>query len=233
MSILSVKDLSIHIRSARPVDGVSFDIAAGECFALLGESGCGKSMTALGLMRLLPAAAEVAGGGHVRGPRVAGAARIRHARHSRRRHRHDLPGAGTSLNPVLTVGRQIVEALELHSTLRGAAARERAAELLDQVGIPDPRRRLDEYPFQLSGGLQPARDDRHRAGRRAAPPDRRRADHGARRDDTGAGAGPARRLAAHAGHGAAADHPRPRRGGAHGRPHRRHVCRATGGGGAA
>ena len=62
MSILSVKDLSIHIRSARPVDGVSFDIAPGECFTLLGESGCGKSMTALGLMRLLPAAAEVAGG---------------------------------------------------------------------------------------------------------------------------------------------------------------------------
>jgi peptide/nickel transport system ATP-binding protein len=60
----------------------------------------------------------------------------------------------TSLNPVLTVGRQIVEALELHSTLRGAAARARAGELLDQVGIPDPRRRLDEFPFQLSGGLR-------------------------------------------------------------------------------
>ncbi|MCX7150823.1 MAG: ATP-binding cassette domain-containing protein, partial [Rhodocyclales bacterium] len=57
--MLSVRDLSIHIGAARPVDGVSFDIAAGECFALLGESGCGKSMTALGIMRLLPAAAQV------------------------------------------------------------------------------------------------------------------------------------------------------------------------------
>jgi peptide/nickel transport system ATP-binding protein len=155
MSILSVKDLSIHIRSARPVDGVSFDIAAGECFTLLGESGCGKSMTALGLMRLLPAAAEVAGGS----VRFEGTDLLALPESGMR----DIRGGGigmifqepaTSLNPVLTVGRQIVEALELHSTLRGAAARERAAELLDQVGIPDPRRRLDEFPFQLSGGLR-------------------------------------------------------------------------------
>jgi len=155
MSILSVKDLSIHIRSARPVDGVSFDIAPGECFTLLGESGCGKSMTALGLMRLLPAAAEVAGGSVM----FAGRELLALPESGMR----DIRGGGigmifqepaTSLNPVLTVGRQIVEALELHSTLRGAAARERAEELLAQVGIPDPRRRLDEFPFQLSGGLR-------------------------------------------------------------------------------
>ena len=155
MSILSVTDLAIHIGAARPVGGVSFDIAPGECFTLLGESGCGKSMTALGLMRLLPAAAEVASGSvsfEGRDLLVLPESGMR-----------DIRGGGigmifqepaTSLNPVLTVGRQIGEALELHAGLRGAAARERAEELLNQVGIPDPRRRLGEYPFQLSGGLR-------------------------------------------------------------------------------
>ena len=153
--ILSVTDLAIHIGAARPVDGVSFDIAAGECFALLGESGCGKSMTALGIMRLLPAAAQVTGGA----VEFEGGDLLALAESGMR----EIRGGGigmifqepaTSLNPVLSVGRQIVEALELHSALRGTAARARAGELLDQVGIPDPLRRLDEYPFQLSGGLR-------------------------------------------------------------------------------
>jgi peptide/nickel transport system ATP-binding protein len=162
--VLAVRDLSIRIPqgdllrgvgTARPVDGISFDIAAGECFALLGESGCGKSMTALGLMRLLPAAAQVHGGSvefegrellalpeaDMREVRGGGIGMI-------------FQEPATSLNPVLTVGSQIVEALELHAALRGEAARARAEELLDQVGIPDPKRRLDEYPFQLSGGLR-------------------------------------------------------------------------------
>ena len=155
MSIVSVRDLSIQIGAARPVDGISFDIAAGECFALLGESGCGKSMTALGIMRLLPAAAQVTGGTVA----FQGNDLLALPESGMR----DIRGGGigmifqepaTSLNPVLTVGRQIVEALELHAGLRGAAARARAGELLDQVGIPDPLRRLDEYPFQLSGGLR-------------------------------------------------------------------------------
>ncbi|MDP1612960.1 MAG: ABC transporter ATP-binding protein [Sulfuritalea sp.] len=181
--ILAVKDLAIDIRAARPVDGVSFDIAAGECFALLGESGCGKSMTALGIMRLLPPAArarsgtvnfegrdllalpesgmrDIRGGAHYDPPRSsAGLAAPPGGAHAA----SGRPSGGmamifqepaTSLNPVLTVGRQIVEALELHAGLRGAAAKTRAAELLDQVGIPDARRRLDEFPFQLSGGLR-------------------------------------------------------------------------------
>ena len=155
MSILAVTDLAIHIGAARPVDGISFDIAAGECYALLGESGCGKSMTALGIMRLLPAAARVASGS----VNFEGGDLLALPESGMR----DIRGGGigmifqepaTSLNPVLTVGRQIVEALELHTALRGATARARAAELLDQVGIPDPLRRLDEYPFQLSGGLR-------------------------------------------------------------------------------
>jgi len=155
MSVLAVRDLAIHIGNARPVDGVSFDIAPGECYALLGESGCGKSMTALGLMRLLPPGARAASGT----VSFAGRELLALPEASMREYRGGQIGMifqepATSLNPVLTVGRQIFEALELHSALRGEAARERAAQLLDQVGIPDPARRLDEFPFQLSGGLR-------------------------------------------------------------------------------
>jgi peptide/nickel transport system ATP-binding protein len=126
MSILAVTDLAIHIGAARPVDGISFDIAAGECYALLGESGCGKSMTALGIMRLLPAAARVASGS----VNFEGGDLLALPESGMR----DIRGGGigmifqepaTSLNPVLTVGRQIVEALELHTALRGATARAR------------------------------------------------------------------------------------------------------------
>ena len=153
--VLAVCDLAIHIGAARPVDGISFDIAAGECYALLGESGCGKSMTALGLMRLLPPGARATSGT----VSFAGRELLALPESGMR----DIRGGGigmifqepaTSLNPVLTVGRQIVEALELHSALRGEQARQRAEELLDQVGIPDAKRRLDEFPFQLSGGLR-------------------------------------------------------------------------------
>lgn len=138
-----------------PVDGVSFDIAPGETFALLGESGSGKSLTALSIMRLLPDGVDVTGGQirfdgsdllalpeqamrDVRGRRIA----------------MIFQEPGTSLDPVMTVGDQIREVLERHLGLRGAAADTRALELLDAVGIPDPRRRLDEFPFQLSGGMK-------------------------------------------------------------------------------
>ncbi|MCF8178846.1 MAG: ABC transporter ATP-binding protein [Sulfuritalea sp.] len=155
MSIVDVKDLAIHIGAARPVDGISLAIEAGECYALLGESGCGKSMTALGLMRLLPPGAQVISGA----VNFDGTDLLRLPESGMR----EVRGGGigmifqepaTSLNPVLTVGRQIVEALQLHAGLKDDAARKRAVELLDQVGIPDPVRRLDEYPFQLSGGLR-------------------------------------------------------------------------------
>ncbi len=149
--LLSVRDLAVAIGSAKPVDGISFDIARGETFALLGESGCGKSMTALTLMRLLPNVARIAGGRvaleaddllalpeyRMRGIRGGGMAMI-------------FQEPATSLNPVTTIGRQIGEALSLHAGDGGA----RALELLGAVGIPDPRRRLDEYPFQLSGGMK-------------------------------------------------------------------------------
>lgn len=137
------------------VDRVSFEIAPGETFALVGESGCGKSVTALSLMRLLPDAAQIAAG-EVRLDQIdlldLPEAAMRSVRGRRVAMIFQEPT--TSLNPVMTVGQQIEEVLRRHRELRGAAARARAIELLSAVGIPDPARRLDDYPFQLSGGMK-------------------------------------------------------------------------------
>ena len=137
------------------VDGISFAVSAGETFALLGESGCGKSVTAQGIMRLLPPAGHV-GGGSVR---LAGEelltlpeAEMRRLRGARMAMIFQEPA--TSLNPVMTVGDQIGEVLARHLGLRGEPARQRMLELLRQVGIADPERRLGEYPFQFSGGMK-------------------------------------------------------------------------------
>ncbi|MBD5803542.1 Glutathione import ATP-binding protein GsiA [Azoarcus sp. Aa7] len=157
--LLDVRDLRVQIgavaRPVRPVDGVGFSIAAGETFALLGESGCGKSMTALALLRLLPDAGRIVGGE----VRFAGdellarsEAGMREVRGGRIAMIFQEPS--TSLNPVMTVMAQIGEVLARHRGLRGAAARAEAQRLLDAVGIPDAGRRLDDYPFQFSGGMK-------------------------------------------------------------------------------
>ena len=137
------------------VDGISFAIAKGETFALLGESGCGKSATAQGIMRLLPVAGRIVGGNvAMEGEELLGLseADMRAWRGGRMAMIFQEPA--TSLNPVLTVGRQIGEVLERHLGMGGVPARERMLGLLRQVGIADPERRLDEYPFQLSGGMK-------------------------------------------------------------------------------
>jgi peptide/nickel transport system ATP-binding protein len=159
MSLLRVESLKTALASAagvvRAVDDVTFEVAAGETFALLGESGCGKSMTALSLMRLLPDAGSIVGGRILLGGRdllALSESEMREVRGSELAMIFQEPA--TSLNPVLTVGEQIVEILERHASMKGAAARRRALELVAAVGIPDPGRRLDEYPFQLSGGMK-------------------------------------------------------------------------------
>ncbi len=139
----------------RAVDDISFDVDAGETFALLGESGCGKSMTALSILRLLPDAGRIAGGSvHFDGVDLLALseAQMRDVRGGDIAMIFQEPA--TSLNPVLTVGQQIAEVLVRHSDIAPRELMSRAAELLDRVGIPDARRRLDEYPFQLSGGMK-------------------------------------------------------------------------------
>lgn len=156
-SVLRVDDLRCYLGSdqhpVRAVDGVSFDIEPGQTFALLGESGCGKSMTALSLMRLLPVSGRIRQGRvefqgrdllrisetEMRGVRGRGISMI-------------FQEPMTSLNPVLTVGRQIMESMRQPSGSK--SARTKAVELLDLVGIAGPEKRLDEYPHQLSGGMK-------------------------------------------------------------------------------
>ena len=157
--LLTVDALRIAFASGRQpltaVDGIDFQLAAGETLALLGESGCGKSACALALLRLLPAAGRIVAGT----VRFSGQDVLRLPESEMRA----LRGGGmamifqepaTSLNPVLTVGRQIGEVLARHLGLSGPAQTERALALLSAVGIADPQRRLGEYPFQLSGGMK-------------------------------------------------------------------------------
>jgi peptide/nickel transport system ATP-binding protein len=159
MPLLDVEHLQTHFRTPdginRAVDGVSFHVDEGETLAIVGESGCGKSVTALSLLRLI---AEPPG-------KIAGAitfagrdllklsdAEMRHIRGNDIAMIFQEPM--TSLNPVLTVGRQLRETIRLHQGLDRAAADQRAEAMLALVGIPEPRRRLREYPHQFSGGMR-------------------------------------------------------------------------------
>ncbi|MBI2312134.1 MAG: ABC transporter ATP-binding protein [Betaproteobacteria bacterium] len=157
--LLQVADLRTRLHTGdavvRAVDGLTFSIGRGETFALLGESGCGKSMTALSVMRLLPEAGQVAGGTvRLDGTDLLALPEVAMRGVRGRRVAMIFQEPGTSLNPVLTVGEQIMEVLDRHTPLRGDAARRRVIELLEQVGIPDPVRRVGEYPFHLSGGMK-------------------------------------------------------------------------------
>jgi oligopeptide/dipeptide ABC transporter ATP-binding protein len=158
--LLEVKGLRTEFRtggsSFAAVDGISFSLAPGETLGIVGESGCGKSVTSLSIMRLVP---------NPPGRITAGEIRLEG------RNLLDLPESDmravrgddiamifqepmTSLNPVQTVGDQIIEAVQLHRSLSAAAARARALEMLQLVKIPSPETRLDEYPHQLSGGMR-------------------------------------------------------------------------------
>jgi oligopeptide/dipeptide ABC transporter ATP-binding protein len=157
--LLEVKNLQTHFPTraglVRAVDGVSFYVDKGELLGLVGESGCGKSITALSLMRLIAPPGRIVGGEIVfDGENLLAASEER-----MREIRGDdiamiFQDPMTSLNPVYTVGEQIAEALRLHRKLSRQAAREAAVEAMKEVAIPDPARRAEDYPHQLSGGMR-------------------------------------------------------------------------------
>jgi len=158
--LLEVQDLATHFFSdegvARAVDGVSFTLYEGETLGVVGESGCGKSVTALSVMRLIPDPPGRIVGGRIlfQGDDLARASQedMRRVRGNEISMIFQEPM--TALNPVYTVGDQIQEAIVLHQGLAAGAARERSLSMLEKVGIPGPGARIDEYPHQLSGGMR-------------------------------------------------------------------------------
>jgi peptide/nickel transport system ATP-binding protein len=157
--LLEVRNLQTHFPTrsglVRAVDGVSFDVAKGELLGLVGESGCGKSMTALSVMRLIAPPGKIVAGEII----FDGEDLLAASPERMREIRGDdiamiFQDPMTSLNPVYKVGEQIAEALRLHRKLSRKAAREAAVEAMKEVAIPDPARRADDYPHQLSGGMR-------------------------------------------------------------------------------
>jgi oligopeptide transport system ATP-binding protein len=157
--LLAVRELETAFSAEegviRAVRGVSFELEQGETLGIVGESGSGKSVTALSIMRLLPPSARITGGSIeldgvdlVRAPKRT----LRHTRGGRIG--MVFQDSMTSLNPLLTVGRQITESLETHTGLTHRQATVRAVELLEEVGVPEPERRLGQFAHQLSGGLR-------------------------------------------------------------------------------
>jgi len=157
--LLQVEHLSVEFSTdagvVRAVDGVSFSVAPGEVLGIVGESGCGKSVTSLALMGLLPGNGRIVDGA----VRLAGRDLTRLGSRSLRRLRGRevsmiFQEPMTALNPVYTVGAQIREVLKRHEGLGRGAARSRAIEMLERVGIPSPERRIEDYPHELSGGMR-------------------------------------------------------------------------------
>jgi len=159
-TLLKVRDLRTHFFTedgvVKAVDGVSFRIAPGQTFALVGESGCGKSVTALSILRLIPSPPGRIVGGTIE---LHGCNLVDHTEKQMRSVRGGkismiFQEPMTSLNPVYMCGSQIVEAIRLHRKASGSEAREIAIDALAKVGIPEPAQRFREYPHQLSGGMR-------------------------------------------------------------------------------
>jgi peptide/nickel transport system ATP-binding protein len=157
--LLEVNNLQTHFPTraglVKAVDGVSFHLDCGELLGLVGESGCGKSITALSIMRLIAPPGKIAGGEILFDDKNL----LKLSDQEMREIRGDdiamiFQDPMTSLNPVFTIGEQIGEALRLHRKLSRKAAREAAIEAMREVAIPDPGRRVDDYPHQLSGGMR-------------------------------------------------------------------------------
>jgi peptide/nickel transport system ATP-binding protein len=159
MPLLEVENLQTHFRTPdgvnRAVDGVSFNVEEGETLAIVGESGCGKSVTANSILRLIPEPpGKIAGSIRFRGTDLLQLSdtEMRQVRGNDISMIFQEPM--TSLNPVLTIGRQLGETLRLHQRVSRREADDRAQEMLQLVGIPETKRRLTEYPHQLSGGMR-------------------------------------------------------------------------------
>jgi len=158
--LLRVKDLATHFRTeegtVKAVDGVDFEVRRGEVLGVVGESGCGKSMTSMSILRLVPKPQ----GKIVRGQLLfEGKDLLKLSEEEMRKIRGNSislisQDPMTSLNPVLTIGEQIMEAIQLHQGLDKKAAKNKAIEMLRKVGIPSPEKRVDEYPHQFSGGMR-------------------------------------------------------------------------------
>ena len=159
-TLLSVQNLKTYFRTpeglARAVDGISFDIKPNEIFALVGESGCGKSVTALSIIQLIaqPAGFIADGAIYYKGQDITRFSEVEKRKVQGNEIAMIFQEPMTSLNPVFTIGNQISEAIQEHQNLRGVAARNAAIEMLDLVGIPEPAARYDEYPHQMSGGMK-------------------------------------------------------------------------------
>ena len=157
--LLQLRDLAVEFKTrqglARVINGVDFELRAGETLGIVGESGCGKSMTALSIMRLVPPTGYIARGEiRFRGHNLLAL----NEEEMRKVRGKDISMVFqepmTSLNPVYTVGNQVAEALTAHQELDGPSIHERVIEVFSAVGIPHPERRVDAYPHQLSGGLR-------------------------------------------------------------------------------
>jgi len=158
MPLLEVDNLATHFRGkagvTKAVDGISFTVDRGEILGIVGESGSGKSVASLSIMRLVDRPGEIVDGS----VQFEGRDLLRLSREEMRELRGRqismvFQEPGSSMNPVLTVGFQIAEAIRSHENVSRAQARERVIELMNMVGIPDPQRRIDQYPHQFSGGM--------------------------------------------------------------------------------
>jgi peptide/nickel transport system ATP-binding protein len=156
MPLLEVDDLRIRLQTPRgPADavrGIGFSLEKGETLGLIGESGCGKSITVMSIMGLLPESAGVTGSIRFDGQELVGLPERQMDRIRGNRIGMIFQEPMTALNPVHTIGRQVAEPLRLHRKLSASAARDEAIALLDRVGIPQARQRVDAYPHQFSGG---------------------------------------------------------------------------------
>ena len=154
--LIEVRDLGVRLNTSRgpaqAVRGVSFALKRGETLGLVGESGCGKSVTALALMGLLPDSAVISGSIRLEGSELVGLSDANYCKLRGNRISMIFQEPMTALNPMHTIGRQVAEPLRRHTNCSGGEARKEAIALLDRVGLPDAAKRVDAYPHQFSGG---------------------------------------------------------------------------------